>query len=44
VVLVTLPWELDAQWYDYENYWGDIHKFTGKIDKLIKELTGELVC
>lgn len=29
--------ELDAQWYDYENYWGGIHKQTGKIDKLIKE-------
>jgi cysteine synthase len=29
--------ELDAQWYDYENYWGGIHKQTSKIDKLIKE-------
>lgn len=29
--------ELDAQWYDYENYWGGIHKQTGKIDKLIKD-------
>lgn len=29
--------ELDAQWYDYENYWGGIHKQASKIDKLIKE-------
>jgi cysteine synthase len=29
--------ELDAQWYDYENYWGGIHKQTSKIDKLIRE-------
>ncbi|MEA1963951.1 MAG: pyridoxal-phosphate dependent enzyme [Candidatus Aerophobetes bacterium] len=29
--------ELNAQWYDYENYWGNIHKQVGKIDELIKE-------
>jgi cysteine synthase len=29
--------ELNAQWYDYENYWGGIHKQTSKIDKLIRE-------
>jgi hypothetical protein len=29
--------ELNAQWYDRENYWGNIHKQVGKIDKLIKE-------
>jgi cysteine synthase len=29
--------ELNAQWYDYENYWGCIHKQTSKIDKLIRE-------
>jgi len=29
--------ELNAQWYDYENYWGGIHQQTGEIDKLIKE-------
>jgi cysteine synthase len=29
--------ELNAQWYDYENYWGSIHKQTSKIDKLIRE-------
>jgi len=29
--------ELNAQWYDSENYWGNIHQQAGKIDKLIKE-------
>lgn len=29
--------ELNAQWYDYENYWGSIHQQASKIDKLIKE-------
>jgi len=29
--------ELNAQWYDCEDYWGNIHKQVGKIDKLIKE-------
>ena len=29
--------ELNAQWYDYENYWGSIHQQTSKIDKLIRE-------
>jgi cysteine synthase len=29
--------ELNAQWYDYENYWGSIHKQVTDIDKLIKE-------
>jgi len=29
--------ELDAQWYDYENYWGSIHRQVGKIDELIKK-------
>jgi len=29
--------ELNAQWYDYENYWGKIHNMTGEIDELIKE-------
>ncbi|MCF8008419.1 MAG: pyridoxal-5-phosphate-dependent protein subunit beta, partial [Halanaerobiales bacterium] len=27
--------ELNAQWYDYQNYWGNIHSMTGEIDKLI---------
>ncbi|MFN2362871.1 MAG: pyridoxal-phosphate dependent enzyme [Halarsenatibacteraceae bacterium] len=29
--------ELNAQWYDYENYWGDLHKLAPKIDELINE-------
>jgi cysteine synthase len=29
--------ELNAQWYDYENYWDGIHKQTSKIDDLIKK-------
>jgi len=29
--------ELNAQWYDYENYWGKIHNMTDEIDDLIKE-------
>jgi cysteine synthase len=29
--------ELNAQWYDYENYWSSIHQQTSKIDKLIRE-------
>ncbi|GAH05710.1 unnamed protein product, partial [marine sediment metagenome] len=33
--------ELDAQWYDYEKYWGGIHKQTSKIDKLIREFNAK---
>ena len=29
--------ELNAQWYDYDNYWGNIHNKADKIDELIKE-------
>jgi len=29
--------ELDAQWYDYENYWSGIHRQVDEIDRLIKE-------
>ncbi|MEL7564480.1 MAG: pyridoxal-5-phosphate-dependent protein subunit beta [Dehalobacterium sp.] len=29
--------ELNAQWYDYENYWGSIRKQTDMIDQLINE-------
>jgi len=29
--------ELNAQWYDYENYWGSIHQQVDEIDKLIRE-------
>ncbi|ADQ15530.1 pyridoxal-phosphate dependent enzyme [Halanaerobium hydrogeniformans] len=27
--------ELEAQWYDYDNYWGGIHSQAEEIDKLI---------
>lgn len=29
--------ELNAQWYDYDNYWGSLHKMAPKLDKLITE-------
>ncbi|MDD3717006.1 MAG: pyridoxal-5-phosphate-dependent protein subunit beta, partial [Candidatus Marinimicrobia bacterium] len=29
--------ELNAQWYDHENYWGNIHALVPKIDALIRE-------
>jgi len=29
--------ELNSQWYDYEKYWGGIHKQTAQIDELINE-------
>jgi hypothetical protein len=28
--------ELNAQWYDNENYWGTIHKQASQIDSLIE--------
>jgi len=29
--------ELNAQWYDWESYWGDIHSMTPKIDERIRD-------
>ena len=29
--------ELNAQWYDSENYWGNIHRQVGKINELIEK-------
>lgn len=29
--------ELNAQWYDYDNYWGRLHKMGPELDKLIEE-------
>ena len=29
--------ELNAQWYDAENYWGRIHAQAEEIDRLIDE-------
>jgi cysteine synthase len=37
--------ELNAQWYDYDNYWGGMHKQVGEVDALINafnERTGLL--
>ncbi len=28
--------DLNAQWYDYENYWDELHNMTSEIDELIK--------
>ncbi|MEL7602761.1 MAG: pyridoxal-5-phosphate-dependent protein subunit beta [Bacillota bacterium] len=33
--------ELNAQWYDYDNYWGGIHKQAKEIDALIDEFNAE---
>ncbi len=29
--------ELASQWYDYDNYWGELHKQADEIDKLIED-------
>jgi len=29
--------ELNAQWYDYDNYWGKLHKMAPELDKLIED-------
>ncbi|MDV3427108.1 MAG: pyridoxal-phosphate dependent enzyme [Bacillota bacterium] len=29
--------ELNDQWYDYDNYWGGLHKMAPELDKLIME-------
>ncbi len=29
--------ELNAQWYDHEDYWGDLHDMTEEIDNLIEK-------
>ncbi len=29
--------ELNAQWYDYDNYWGKLHKMGPELDKLIEQ-------
>ncbi len=33
--------ELNAQWYDYDNYWGGIHKQAKEIDALIDAFNAE---
>ncbi|GAG95301.1 unnamed protein product, partial [marine sediment metagenome] len=34
--------ELNAQWYDHENYWGNIFKMAPKIDELINSFNEEI--
>ena len=34
--------ELNRQWYNYEEYWGDIQKLTPKIDELIIEFNNRV--
>ncbi|PID82164.1 MAG: pyridoxal-5-phosphate-dependent protein subunit beta, partial [Clostridiales bacterium] len=29
--------DLNAQWYDYDNYWGKLHQMTAELDRLIVE-------
>lgn len=29
--------ELNAQWYDYDNYWGRLHQMGGELDRLIEQ-------
>ena len=29
--------ELNAQWYDYDNYWGRLHKMAPEFDRVIEE-------
>lgn len=29
--------DLNAQWYDYDNYWGKLHKMGPEVDKLIEQ-------
>ncbi|GCD11454.1 pyridoxal-phosphate dependent enzyme [Clostridium tagluense] len=29
--------ELNAQWYDYDNYWGELHQMGPELDKLIEQ-------
>ncbi|MFX0209619.1 MAG: pyridoxal-phosphate dependent enzyme [Candidatus Hodarchaeota archaeon] len=34
--------ELDRQWYDYDSFWGSIHKITPKLDELITEFNEQV--
>ncbi|MDF2840127.1 MAG: cysteine synthase [Clostridia bacterium] len=34
--------ELNAQWYDYENYWGRLHKMGPELDKLIEQFNEQI--
>ncbi len=32
--------ELNAQWYDYDEYWGKLHGMANELDRLIEEFNG----
>jgi len=34
--------ELNAQWYDYDNYWGKLHKMGPELDKLIEDFNAKV--
>ncbi len=34
--------ELDAQWYDFPEYWDQIHRQIDEIDELIKEFNDKV--
>ncbi|MBF0208179.1 MAG: pyridoxal-phosphate dependent enzyme [Oligoflexia bacterium] len=34
--------ELNAQWYDWSNYWGQLPRLAAKLDNLIKEFNAEI--
>lgn len=33
--------ELNAQWYDYDNYWGKLHQMGPELDRLIEEFNNK---
>lgn len=34
--------DLNAQWYDYDNYWGKLHTMAPELDKLIEEFNDKV--
>jgi len=34
--------ELNAQWYDYNNYWDELHKMGGRLNRLIEEFNARV--
>jgi len=35
--------DLNAQWYDHQNYWGALHKMVPQIDELIEEFNQKIL-
>ena len=35
--------ELNAQWYDYSDYWGDIHSVVDELDRLIMNFNNSIL-